>query len=568
MIAVGTTVVRALETVTDDQGVVHPGDGWTELVVTPEHGVRAVDGLLTGWHEPEATHLLMLEAIAGRAALERGLRRGARRAGTCGTSSATATCSSRTAPCDDDRTRPRAARRCPRAGARCSTRCAGAARRRPSEVARPARHDRSGAASTSPRSSTTGSPRPPRCRGRAGQRGRAQLAYTAHRPRPTPVPEGLRRAHQRAARLRRRGGLRAVDDAVRTPARRTHRATRTRGSAPSARLKAKVAELTRILDEDGYLATLRSGRRRACSASSSTTARSGPSPQRYGQACTSEIDFIRTVLPDADGRAGQHMVAGARHCAYEVRAQRSRIQTRHLARCCTTRAVCANVSRAHAPRARLGRGGCARRSRGRCAPVAVGLSDESPTWSDVVEHRSVVVSRFRQPVHRSGRPEPRSVRSRRLLVVHGGDQASVGRSRGSPVRHRVPRQRPRVPDFLAMVAAVAAATPTLIVRFGDHEVPSEDSVSLAHALWFGLWGISASRLVGVFIVATTTVGMRFGAFPRLAVVARCDRRRDSRHHRRIRGTRRLLVPNLADRREPHAPGDETNRRGVGSGGDS
>jgi S-adenosylmethionine:tRNA ribosyltransferase-isomerase len=71
VIAAGTTAVRALETVTDARGVVHPGAGWTELVVTPERGVRAVDGLLTGWHEPEATHLLMLEAIAGRPALER-----------------------------------------------------------------------------------------------------------------------------------------------------------------------------------------------------------------------------------------------------------------------------------------------------------------------------------------------------------------------------------------------------------------------------------------------------------------------------------------------------------------
>jgi S-adenosylmethionine:tRNA ribosyltransferase-isomerase len=70
VIAVGTTVVRALETVVDRQGTVHPGRGWTDLVVTPERGVRAVDGLVTGWHEPEASHLLMLEAIAGRPALE------------------------------------------------------------------------------------------------------------------------------------------------------------------------------------------------------------------------------------------------------------------------------------------------------------------------------------------------------------------------------------------------------------------------------------------------------------------------------------------------------------------
>jgi S-adenosylmethionine:tRNA ribosyltransferase-isomerase len=70
VIAVGTTVVRALETVTDASGTTHPGEGWTEEVITPERGVRAVDGLLTGWHEPEATHLLMLEAVAGRRPLD------------------------------------------------------------------------------------------------------------------------------------------------------------------------------------------------------------------------------------------------------------------------------------------------------------------------------------------------------------------------------------------------------------------------------------------------------------------------------------------------------------------
>lgn len=69
VIAAGTTVVRALETATDAQGNVHPADGWTDTVITPARGVRAVDGLITGWHEPEATHLAMLEAVAGREAL-------------------------------------------------------------------------------------------------------------------------------------------------------------------------------------------------------------------------------------------------------------------------------------------------------------------------------------------------------------------------------------------------------------------------------------------------------------------------------------------------------------------
>jgi len=66
VIAVGTTVVRALETTGGAAG-----EGWTELVVTPERGVRVVDGLLTGFHEPRASHLDMLAAIAGPALLHR-----------------------------------------------------------------------------------------------------------------------------------------------------------------------------------------------------------------------------------------------------------------------------------------------------------------------------------------------------------------------------------------------------------------------------------------------------------------------------------------------------------------
>ncbi|MGH9229430.1 MAG: S-adenosylmethionine:tRNA ribosyltransferase-isomerase [Acidimicrobiales bacterium] len=70
VIAVGTTVVRALESTADGAGRSHPGRGWTELVVTPERGVRVVDGLVTGWHEPESSHLAMLESIAGRDLLD------------------------------------------------------------------------------------------------------------------------------------------------------------------------------------------------------------------------------------------------------------------------------------------------------------------------------------------------------------------------------------------------------------------------------------------------------------------------------------------------------------------
>jgi S-adenosylmethionine:tRNA ribosyltransferase-isomerase len=70
VVAVGTTAVRALETVTDETGTVHPGEGWTELVISPARGVRAVDGLITGWHEPEASHLELIAAVAGTDLLE------------------------------------------------------------------------------------------------------------------------------------------------------------------------------------------------------------------------------------------------------------------------------------------------------------------------------------------------------------------------------------------------------------------------------------------------------------------------------------------------------------------
>ena len=80
VIAVGTTVVRALETVAaPGRHACAAGAGWTSLVVTPERGLRTVDGLITGWHEPEASHLLMLEAAAGPELLERSYHAAAER---------------------------------------------------------------------------------------------------------------------------------------------------------------------------------------------------------------------------------------------------------------------------------------------------------------------------------------------------------------------------------------------------------------------------------------------------------------------------------------------------------
>ena len=66
VVAVGTTVVRAAESAADDNGDVRGLSGWTDLVITPERGAASIDALLTGFHEPRASHLQMLEAIADR----------------------------------------------------------------------------------------------------------------------------------------------------------------------------------------------------------------------------------------------------------------------------------------------------------------------------------------------------------------------------------------------------------------------------------------------------------------------------------------------------------------------
>jgi len=65
VVAVGTTVTRALETVADRSGVVRAQTGWTDLVLGPARPARVVNGLVTGWHEDGASHLRLLEAVAG-----------------------------------------------------------------------------------------------------------------------------------------------------------------------------------------------------------------------------------------------------------------------------------------------------------------------------------------------------------------------------------------------------------------------------------------------------------------------------------------------------------------------
>ena len=71
VIAVGTTVTRALESAAGQDGSVRAGHGWTGLVLGPARPARTVTGLVTGWHAPGASHLALLTAVAGTDLVER-----------------------------------------------------------------------------------------------------------------------------------------------------------------------------------------------------------------------------------------------------------------------------------------------------------------------------------------------------------------------------------------------------------------------------------------------------------------------------------------------------------------
>jgi S-adenosylmethionine:tRNA ribosyltransferase-isomerase len=65
VVAVGTTVTRALESAAGPDGTVRGQQGWTRLVLGPARPARVVTGLVTGWHAPGASHLALLAAVAG-----------------------------------------------------------------------------------------------------------------------------------------------------------------------------------------------------------------------------------------------------------------------------------------------------------------------------------------------------------------------------------------------------------------------------------------------------------------------------------------------------------------------
>ncbi len=155
----------------------------------------------------------------------------------------------------------------------------------------------------------------------AGQRGRAQLAYTVTDRADSLFPKAYGELTNELLGYASEADSELVDKLfTRRRAERVRNATARLARRRS--LRGKVAELTRVLDDDGYLATCEQvapGVHRIVEHNCAIWAVA----QRYGQACTSELDFIREVLPEAQVERVQHMVAGAPHCAYEVRARRS-----------------------------------------------------------------------------------------------------------------------------------------------------------------------------------------------------------------------------------------------------
>ena len=69
--SVGTTVTRTLETVADDAGVVHAGEGWTRIFIRPPYRFKAVDALVTNFHLPRSTLLMLVSALGGHALVMR-----------------------------------------------------------------------------------------------------------------------------------------------------------------------------------------------------------------------------------------------------------------------------------------------------------------------------------------------------------------------------------------------------------------------------------------------------------------------------------------------------------------
>ena len=66
VICVGTTSTRVVETLSDDNGVMHPGSGWTDIFIYPGYKFKMIDALITNFHLPQSTLIMLVSALAGR----------------------------------------------------------------------------------------------------------------------------------------------------------------------------------------------------------------------------------------------------------------------------------------------------------------------------------------------------------------------------------------------------------------------------------------------------------------------------------------------------------------------
>lgn len=66
VISVGTTSCRTLESAADEEGILHAGSGWTEIFIYPGYQFKIIDGLITNFHLPESTLLMLVSALAGK----------------------------------------------------------------------------------------------------------------------------------------------------------------------------------------------------------------------------------------------------------------------------------------------------------------------------------------------------------------------------------------------------------------------------------------------------------------------------------------------------------------------
>ena len=70
MVCVGTTSCRTIESAADDQGILHAGSGWTDIFIYPGYRFKILDRLITNFHLPESTLLMLVSALAGKEHIE------------------------------------------------------------------------------------------------------------------------------------------------------------------------------------------------------------------------------------------------------------------------------------------------------------------------------------------------------------------------------------------------------------------------------------------------------------------------------------------------------------------